>query len=181
MNRPFLLRPGADDAVLPPNMELGEYVKLRDQWYRRLKAQGFEDIEFGICAAGVRELPWPTGTVSSAKRRTARDVNVPVPIDEERSAADFHDNYTYWALCRQFLNSQSRNRPKRRERRVWALHCEGLKGREISRRLRLNKNTVQRILHRVEAAMWTWWHATERVREEELALRTAAEEVSNAT
>lgn len=176
MKKPYLLKTGADDCLLSPGMTEADYVKLRNQWYKKLKDLGFEDIEFGLCAAGVQELPWPTGTVSAAKRRTSREINVIIELDEERAAADFYDNYNYWAMCRQFLHAQSRRAPKGQARAVWTLYCEGLKGREISRQLKVANSTVQRIIHRTEIAMWEWWRDTADAREEELALRQAAEE-----
>lgn len=164
--RRYQLKPGLDDVLLEDGMTESDYRKLRDTWYRKLKKSGFEDIEFRVFEKSVCQLPWPLGTISAPKRRTGRDINVTVDPTEERSHADFSDNYDYWAMCRQFLHAGS-GAPRGADRSIWALYSEGSKGREISRQLKISNSTVQRTIHRLDARMRAWWISEERSRSQE--------------
>lgn len=163
MGKPYQLKPGLDDIVMSPGMTESGYRKLRDIWYRKLKKSGFEDIEFGVSEKTVQLLPWPNGTISAPKRRTSRELNVIIEIDDDRSHADFADNYAYWTMCRQFLYA-GKDSPKGQDRSIWFLYSEGSKGREISRELRIPNSTVQRAIHRLEARMRDWWTSETRAR-----------------
>jgi hypothetical protein len=171
----YQLKPGLEDVCLKPGMTEKAYRKLRDAWYLKLKKAGFSDIEFGVNGKGAAQLPWPHGTISAPKRRTNRTVDVNLELSDERAQADFSDTYDYWTMCRQFLHA-GRAAPHGDERRIWSLYSEGYKGREISRELRIPNSTVQRTIHRCEAAMHLWWQNTAAEREAERDARETLSE-----
>lgn len=96
-----------------------EFLKLKLEWYDKLKQSGFVDLENPY----NEYLPLKQNIRTSTNR-----------------FQDFESVEEYYMQCRHFLNvcktfSQS-------ERQIWALHSEGLSIREIADQVKLAKTTV---------------------------------------
>lgn len=107
-------------------MNQQDLKRLKDKWYKKLEATGFEDIE---------------------------DVNSPREMLKRWDSTWFFNNcdelqfktrHRYFIMATHFLNSHDFE--SRFERRIWSLHCEGFSCREIASVVDSSKTTVNDII-----------------------------------
>lgn len=105
------------------------YEKIREKWYAKLRASGFDDIEWSSKALGV------SGPYLKGPNRVAYYRGLRYGIDEYYRLAGWymHDNDEW---------------PTEQERQMWAWHAEGVRNVEISSRIGQSRASVSRTLKR---------------------------------
>jgi hypothetical protein len=101
-----------------------EFLKTQREWYRKLKASGFNDIEITGETGRVHPLLRSPGRLSEARTLT------------------FESTLSYYMLASQFLHEHAF--PNDTTREVWRLHCEGVTYRVIAAQCRLSLTAVHR-------------------------------------
>lgn len=123
-------------------------AKLMREWDAKLRASGFEDIEYrGHDGA-------PLDMLKHACR-----------IDEDRHPHQLEPTQEYFSRCAEYLH---RGGLQGQERRVWSHHVDGASMRDIARVEGLPLKRVWTIVNALEARMGSWWpeHADEREEEQ---------------
>jgi hypothetical protein len=116
-------------------MEQKQLKKLERIWYKKLKKDGFHDIEYS------------PGTIKRGYSRSPQYLN-----QLSRTATE-----EYYGLASTFLNEYKFE--SEREAAIWEYHAEGLSTREIVTILRkaniisCTKSTVHNIVKRLESIM----------------------------
>lgn len=136
--------------------EKRDFLKLRRQWYRKLKRAGFHDLEL---------IDWSTGEAYECL--------------DGISQADVVNSYTpeaeeYYRMAVQWGTVMEARRKKRqakhlglppvlkaRDIRIWKLHADGKSFRHIAHRLRIGKGAVAGLIRRERERMlsfdWNLW------------------------
>lgn len=115
-----------------------EFKKLKDEWYKKLKDSGFEDIEHDEDNLKTWAL--------ELSRRTNTDKTVV-----------FEAKMTYYSMARNFLNDYQFNNEV--DKKVWADHTEGISIEKITRSIneskltKTNRQYVWLIICRLRALM----------------------------
>lgn len=111
-----------------------DFLRLRDTWYERLEASGFEDIE--------KHLSKTPNTL--LKQFAAFQFN-------EHDPDTYAAKQNYFYLAAHFLSSHSFE--KEEHRQVWELHAAGLSFRRIAQALSTSKDRVELIVNKLKAQM----------------------------
>jgi DNA-binding NarL/FixJ family response regulator len=115
-------------------MDKAAYKRLQRKWDRQLRAGGFKDIEYrstGSLKWWAHRIQDDGATTNNATVRNAQ-------AEYFRRAGQFlHDAVFVTEL----------------ERRLWELHSEGLSCRAIGRLLSVSKDSVNRMVRRLQARM----------------------------
>lgn len=110
-----------------------QFKALQNKWYRKLKKEGFEDVE---------------------------DTNSPNEFLKKWHTYDFKTKYQkgnaesitdYYRLASQFLHDYSFETGT--EKKVWELHAGGHSIRKIEKLLRIDRNRVHKIIRTIKKAM----------------------------
>lgn len=111
-----------------------EFLALKDRWYARLAKEGFEDIERNEHALKL----WHSEYFADPRRY-------------DPNAAEARQ--TYYRIAGQFLNDHKFKNAW--EKKVWAMHAEGLGIREIAANIKRPglKDKVHITLNRLETEM----------------------------
>ncbi len=114
--------------------EPSEYDKLRAEWYKKLKDEGYEDIE-----SSETHLRFYSSTFA-----------------REKSLLSWEAKQAYYQMATTFL-AENRFRSKL-ERIIWEYHANGMSGRDIAKtlekvKIHINRMTVWRIVSRLEKKM----------------------------
>lgn len=104
--------------------------KLQNQWYKKLKTQGFEDIEYDSQHLKSYALSWSS-------------------VEPEV----FKANQRYYELAGQLLESHPFESIK--DKTIWRYHTQGLTEREIGRRVGLSQPSVEYILNKLRKYITT--------------------------
>lgn len=119
-----------------PNKEDKKLLKLRNEWYAKLKKAGFDDIEY----APKNSLTYP-GSI-----RPGQPNNLYVDL-----AFKWRDSEQYYRAAGHFLYDYQFDSIK--DRRVWELHSQGLSLRKIESELGFSFYVVQKIVKRLKTEM----------------------------
>jgi hypothetical protein len=104
-----------------------EFLKLQEKWYKKLKSDGFEDIEQDEEHLTV----WHTHLFN----QNYDDVKFQAKEDYYRAAGHFLHDYPF---------------KNKKERLIWQLHSEGISIRHIVKKLKsLSFNAYRREVHEV--------------------------------
>lgn len=112
-------------------MTTASFKRLQARWYRRLRKNGFEDIESG----GVCRNLW-----------TSKRSKIPLDANGRRIVWDAVTEYYRWA---EHVMRGRRFRTKQ-DREVWRLHASGMSKREIARLTRRHHTVVVQRIFRIE-------------------------------
>jgi hypothetical protein len=104
--------------------------KLQREWYAKLKASGFEDIE--------------TGDEHDGLLKTDKRI-------EEGRGEEYQASAEYYRCAGVFLHH--RHWRDQRERLIWELHSEGVGMNEIARRARAGNTLVHATINRLRDEM----------------------------
>jgi hypothetical protein len=118
-----------------------QFKRLKQQLYRRLAKSGFVDIE--------KQANEETGLLPGLHDVRATRIEFEARRQYYNKASWFLETFD-WESLDLGRNAQVL---KRRYRKVWALHCEGLKGPEIAKALRLRPQTVWRAIRQLNAIL----------------------------
>lgn len=121
--------------MTPPRPSL---ETLKREWYAKLKAEGFQDVEYGS----------EDGPLRVANRENRGGV----------SADELDATHEYYSRCTEFLYEHSF--AEGRDRELWALHAEGVSIGDIALRLGMAKATTGRAVQRLGGAMEAWRRQT---------------------
>lgn len=106
-----------------------QFKILNDQWYKKLKNEGFEDIE----ESETRLHKWS-------------------PPLTRFNAEIFESKQVYYQLAGQFLHEHIFE--SNLHKKVWELHSEGIEGREIAKSVKqIKKTKVYSIINILKAEM----------------------------
>lgn len=103
-----------------------EYKRLKDKWYKKLKASGFEDIE---------DTESPREMLKSWHSTWFFTHSDPL---------HFKSKHRYFHMCEQFLNFYAFD--SHEEKEIWVLHSEGFSVREIAKEVGVCKTKVNEIV-----------------------------------
>jgi hypothetical protein len=112
-----------------------EFLRLRKEYYEKLKEDGFKDIEI---------TDWSTGESGNLLRGFGH-------MDAVRRWTP--DKERYYQLARQMAQRLSHRRYDKDERRVWRLHSEGTSFRAIERETGISRGRVSRVVKQIEKEM----------------------------
>lgn len=127
-----------------------KFLELRKKWYKKLKADGFEDIEYHDWGDGGK-----SGNLLAGFGH----------MDAVRYYSQ--DEADYYYRCGQYLQHllnkanllNVRREPQEvrdqywTDYRVWKLHSDGLSATRIARELKMGIKTVRKIVDRIGTAM----------------------------
>lgn len=107
-----------------------EFIELKDQWYQKLKEEGFEDLEDeSQYIKKIQHLHFFRWT--------------PLKIQTQRD---------YYIHCEYFLNSHSFK--KEQHRKIWELYTKGVPFRKISEKVDQGLKEVHQTVKRLRKKMW---------------------------
>lgn len=117
------------------------FKKLQDTWYKTLKKEGFEDIEY---FSNGEPLEWLKGSGRFASEGAALLLN-----PEEASAAEaaYQARLDYFNAATRLVNRKDIF-TNESHRKVWELHIEGQSLRQIGRTIGFSHTKVMRILEK---------------------------------
>mgnify|MGYP001166800900 CR=1 FL=1 len=115
--------------------ESREFLKLRREFYEKLKDDGFKDIEI---------TDWSTGESGNLLRGFGH-------MDAVRRWTP--DKERYYQLARQKAHKLRSRKYSKEDRKVWRLHAEGESFRGIERRTGVPRGRVSRIVKRIAEEM----------------------------
>jgi hypothetical protein len=120
-----------------------EFKKLEAKWYKKLKKEGFNDIEENESEYIIRP-PYHYIT----------DNRVFSSIEERRN--HFNAKQYYYYMANQFLNTYKFK--NNRERNIWEYHVNGISYRDITKllkkaRIKTNRTTVGQIIASLRVEM----------------------------
>lgn len=129
-----------------------QYSKLQKKWYKKLKEDGFKDIEqdeYNL-RRWSNEFVRPDHNLD-----TGKDYNVQ-PKKVRNKKAEFEGKQDYYYYAEHFLNSHKFK--SERERIIWEYHVYGISARETARLLkkvniRIRKSWVSYILNELKKIM----------------------------
>lgn len=107
-----------------------EFKKLQDKWYKKLKKDGFDDIEN-----------------SFEDLRTGSNNN----IQQLQTVDSFEARAVYYRLASQFLYEHKFENLF--DRQVWSAHCEGIAMRQIAKAMNTYKRKVNDSILRTKLLM----------------------------
>lgn len=100
------------------------FRKLQKQWYKKLKEEGFKDIE----------------TVGFYMRSA---INLRAVATKDREAIqEYYSNATSVLYETEFDNEK--------DKKIWELHCEGLSVRKVASKYGVSKTTAQTIINKIQ-------------------------------
>lgn len=108
----------------------------QDEWYRKLKEEGFEDIEF----------EFKDGRGGSLKRFHSKFFVSRFKEGLPQAKEDYYRACAEFMLCHKFKDT--------REQRIWELHCDGMSVRKIAVEIDWHKDLVNRTIMALEDIMW---------------------------
>lgn len=112
-----------------------EFCKLRDEWYRKLEAEGFYDIETTIEEINLSDTLLEKGDYNIRKQLT---------LALKSHKPDFYQ------MCERYLEDGTFNTI---EHRVWELHIQGVPQKKIAEEVRKTYEQVRSIVRRTRKAM----------------------------
>ena len=144
--------------------------RLQRRWYRRLRAEGFSDIEYGVENGMLK--------VACRENRGGRLGAMADPQALEGYAPlEYEATVEYYSRAGEMLWHYPWD--SARDRGVWHLHCQGKSLRQIASARRLSLKQAFTILRRLRLQLAAWWEATRAQRERESetirVLRSAGE------
>jgi hypothetical protein len=121
-----------------------DFKQIQDEWYKKLKDEGFVDIENSVTLADGKKGYENTGRAG--------------PNLKNKTSEQFEAVLLYYQNCRSFLTCY--NFDSDLDRTIWELYSEGVPYRDISKELiknniKLNKDSVSKIVKRLEKIMNT--------------------------
>lgn len=116
-----------------------DFEALQKDWYKKIKEDGFEDIEYFI-----RGEPgdWLKGTSKFACEEAAL---LQTPKEEEIAQTHYNATFEYYNKARALWHEES-NFANEIDRAVWLSHAEGKSFREIGREVNFSHSKVMRIV-----------------------------------
>lgn len=108
------------------------FVDLQKEWYAKLKQTGFKDIEF-FHADGNSTDGLLRNSIGSLM------------------ASYTPEGEYYFRKARWFLQHHRFSSP--REKRIWALHCEGMQNPGIGKIMGCSKEPIRKVVNRVRLQM----------------------------
>jgi hypothetical protein len=120
------------------------FKKLQDEWYKKLKDEGFVDIENSVTLADGKKGYENTGRSG--------------PNLKNKTSEQFNATLLYYQNCRSFLTHYDFNCEL--DKNIWSLYTEGLSYRKINEQLKnnnikFNKDYVRKTVKRLEKIMNT--------------------------
>lgn len=130
-------------------MDNKEFKSLKSTWYKKLKKEGFNDIE--------QKIPGRKDEYTLKKWSNRFNPKAPwnsIPLLRESKEA-------YYRLAGFFLHEHEF--PSILDQKIWELHCEGLGAREVAKVLRnkenkLNKDNVNTRVRLLTIEMYGRYH-----------------------
>jgi hypothetical protein len=113
---------------------------IRDFWYKKLKEDGFQDIENADNELLVFNIPrFDDGRVKNKER-----------FDYEKSRKENNENY--FSLCRSIMNTPDfeaavKNWPN--HRKIWQMHCDGKSFRQIGETLHIHLECARYAINKI--------------------------------
>ena len=108
--------------------ESDEYKATQDEWYAKLKEEGFKDIE-------------------------ATESGIPLPAFRNKKGQNYENHFqfkqAYYSKAEDTLRMTDWSKLKPRDKDIWELHTQGLSVRAIAKQLKLWPNTVYRSIKRI--------------------------------
>jgi DNA-directed RNA polymerase specialized sigma24 family protein len=113
-------------------MNKADFVKLQKEWYGKLKAAGFRDIE--------RTRDVDGQAFDCALFTDTRHLTPETATESEE----------YWHLCRTWMHHSATFRTlKPQEQAIWELYCEGVTYREIVKQVGRPLTSVHNVIQRL--------------------------------
>jgi hypothetical protein len=126
----------------PPSTYASQAFKdLQAKWYRKLERTGFKDLEDKL--ERLKEYSttkWKEGHPAKARQQSKEKQNDHF-LAAVASKEEYYRAAGHWLYDHKF--------DKKVEFKVWELHAEGATARQIYTKLRLTKNEVRSILHKL--------------------------------
>lgn len=132
------------DGLVPGPMGTKDFVALQKQWYKKLKDEGFNDIE------RTRDVDGKSfdRVLFSDNRRVNQQV--------------LEEGEEYWHMCRSWMHhSQTFKALPAVQQTIWEAYCDGATYRDIVRRVGKPLTSVHHIIQRLRTqallergAMW---------------------------
>lgn len=110
-----------------------EFIAVRDEWYNKLKQEGFKDIENNHEENSYLHV-W--------EKHYFTNVCKPEKIDENKS---------YYEAASDFLNSHPFTTDE--EKTVWELHADGLSLRQTAKKLGKKICRIHKIIKKLKLSM----------------------------
>lgn len=102
-----------------------EFIRLQNKWYKKLKDEGFKDIEWLDSSTGLgHDTPYLAGSVSKAS------VSLNEMHDLQASQAS-KDQQNYYRICSNYAVYGTF--PSKTHRKIFEYHASGLSYRKIAR------------------------------------------------
>ena len=114
-------------------MKRDEFVRLQREWYGKLKASGFKDIEY---TRDVDGQAFDCALFADARSMTPEK---------------FLEGEAYWHRARSYLWEGSFE--DELERQVWELYCDGETYRSICKKVGRSLGKVHSVIHTVKARL----------------------------
>ena len=108
-----------------------EFLRLRREFYKKLKDKGFKDIE---------NIDWATGDSGNLLNGFGH-------MDAVRRWSP--ESQRYYELARQKANNMRSRKYSKDDRRIWRLHAEGQSFRAIERTTGIPRARVSRTVKRI--------------------------------
>lgn len=124
------------------------YKDLKDVWYKKLKAKGFEDIE----NTNNPNLPlkeWHALKANAKRYRRIKDTN----SEYQRLIDNFINHPTFKEACDFVTRHGNSQFESHQAKTIWLFHTEGLTIRNIAMRMDVSKSPVQEIINRLREWM----------------------------
>lgn len=132
-----------------------KFKALRDEWYKKLEQEGFDDIESNYKSE------------KGSREHQLLHVWESLYFKQSAVAQRFYATETYYTLCRQFSHEYPFQNSL--DQKVWELHSEGSSLREIAKNLKaegylVNKDKVNEIVRQLVNIMKSKGNNVKRVR-----------------
>jgi hypothetical protein len=128
-----------------PKKPKQSYKELRDIWYRKLKEDGFRDVERagGLMKADNSSAPYIQ--THAGYRRFSQSSRSHMVRTHNEGIAE------YFRLAGHFLYEHDWDNP--RNKRIWELHSQGYTAAHIAARFKLTAMWVQKVLWKIADEM----------------------------
>ena len=124
-------------------------IALQIEWYARLKATGFEDIE----DTRTEERPlkkWTcliVGDIVSQKELEPMGSSFPEPKFKNDEELLNHPDFV--RVCESLGKHQNNSMTPDEIGIVWSMHCNGLSNRQIAKELGNNERSIRRVMKKI--------------------------------
>jgi hypothetical protein len=115
------------------------FKKLQKQWYKKLKDEGFKDIEY---FRNGEPGEWLRGNSKFSDEESALAMT---PQEEERANINYQTTFEYYQAARGLLHNPNNFRSDI-DYSVWELHSEGHSLRAIGKFMGFSHSKVMRII-----------------------------------